>query len=216
MNKVNRIYMGLTHVQYVLQYIPIPRVGTKSRPAKPSLLRGKSAWGRIRHLEAPKMKLTDYGWTRDVTLFVTLFCLCLKNQGWVCGCLEDPYCASPKKQGWKTRRELVESWCGCCEPVGNRNGWNCISHKLAVTRFTASLQYQVSFCFSSPLASSKCVCTSLILTISLLPFLLNSYNLVKSRLIIFHSMSSFTFLKATNKPRIRTFPNFVMSVIALC
>ena len=140
--------MGCVPLQYVLQYISIPRVGTKSRPAKPSLLRGKSAWGRIRHLEAPEMKLTDYGWTSDVTLFVTLFCLCLKNQGWVCGCLEDPYCASPKKQGWKTRRELVESWCGCCEPVGNRNGWNCISHKLAVTRFTASLQYQVSFCFS--------------------------------------------------------------------
>ena len=62
--------------------------------------------------------------------------------------IKDSYCPSPKKLGWTTRRELVESWCGCCEPVGNRNGWNCISHKLAVTRFTASLQYQVSFCFS--------------------------------------------------------------------
>ena len=44
----------------------LPRVGTKSGPAKPSLLRGKSAWGRIRHLEAPEMKLTDYGRTSDV------------------------------------------------------------------------------------------------------------------------------------------------------
>ena len=88
----------------------------------------------------------DWLWTNKWC--VSSYCRCLKNQGWVCGCLEDPYCASPKKQGWKTRRELVESWCGCCEPVGNRNGWNCISHKLAVTRFTASLQYQVSFCFS--------------------------------------------------------------------
>ena len=131
-------------------------------------------------------------------------------------CRQDSNCPSLNKLGWTTRRDLVESWCGCCEPVGNRNGWNCISHKLAVTRFTASLQYQVSFCFSSALASSKCVCTSLILTISLLPFFLNSNNLVKSGLIIFHSMSSFTFLKTTNKPRIMTFPVFVMPVIALC
>ena len=48
----------------------------------------------------------------------------------------------------------------CCEPRGNRNGWNCISHKLPITRFTASLQYQVSFCFCFWLEQIQMCCTS--------------------------------------------------------
>ena len=117
-----------------------PRVGQPSHPS----------WGGSRlGAEIDILRHRRWSWlTIDEQVMWPSYCLCLKNQGWVCGCLEDPYCASLKKLGWTRRRDLIESWCGCCKPMGNRNGWNCISHKLAVTRFTASLQYQVSFCFS--------------------------------------------------------------------